>query len=73
MDQVYNMVTRAAGRAMGLPDFELKVGAPAHLVVLHAHNVIEALRFHEAPAVVVSHGRVVDTEAMRALIHENEP
>jgi cytosine deaminase len=73
MDQVYNMVTRAAGRAMGLPDFELKVGAPAHLVVLRAPNVIEALRFHEAPAVVVSHGRVVDTEAMRALIRENEP
>lgn len=72
MDQLYTMITRSASRAMGLPDFELKVGAPAHLVVLNAPNVLEALRHHEAPVVVISHGRVVDPAAMRAIIQHNE-
>jgi len=72
MDRLYNMVTRDAARAMGLKDFELKVGAPAHLVALNAPNVLEALRCHEAPAAVISHGRVVDVEAMRKIIRENE-
>lgn len=72
MEQLYDMITRDAGRAMGLPDFELKVGAPAHLVVLDAPNVLEALRSHAAPVAVISHGQVVDREAMRALLHENQ-
>lgn len=71
MEQLYTMITRDAGRAMGLPDFELKVGAPAHLVVLDVPNVLEALRSHAAPIAVISHGRVVDGEAMRALLREN--
>jgi cytosine deaminase len=72
MEQLYNMITRKAARAMGLADFEVKVGAPAHLVVLDAPNVLEALRSHAAPAAVISHGQVVDREAMRALIQENQ-
>jgi cytosine deaminase len=71
MEQLYTMITRDAGRAMGLPDFELKVGAPAHLVVLDAPNVLEALRSHAAPAAVISHGQVVDREAMQTIIQEN--
>lgn len=72
MEQLYTMITRAAGQAMGLLDFELKLSAPAHLVVLNAPNVLEALRYHKAPAAVISHGRLVDPAAMRALIHQNE-
>jgi len=72
MDQLYTMVTRDAARAMGLADFEVKVGAPAHLVVLNAPTVREALREHAAPAHVISHGNVVDIEAMQAIISENE-
>jgi cytosine deaminase len=71
MEQLYTMITRDAGRAMGLPDFELKVGASAHLVVLDVPNVLEALRSHAAPIAVISHGRVVEGEAMRALLREN--
>jgi cytosine deaminase len=72
MDQLYRMITVDAARAMGLTDFELKVGAPAHLEVLNASNVLEALREHAAPATVISHGQIVDVEAMRAIIRENE-
>ncbi len=72
MDQLYRMITVDAARAMGLTDFELKVGAPAHLVVLNASNVLEALREHVAPATVISHGQIIDVEAMRVIIRENE-
>jgi cytosine/adenosine deaminase-related metal-dependent hydrolase len=42
----------------------LKEGAPANLVVLDQPNVNEALRFHEAPAYTISHGKVVDKAKM---------
>lgn len=59
MHTLYDMITRNAARAMGIADFELRVGAPANLVVLGVPNVLEALRHHEAPAHVISHGRLV--------------
>jgi cytosine deaminase len=36
-------------------------------VVLDQPSVTEALRFHAAPAAVISHGRLVDLERMRGL------
>jgi cytosine deaminase len=64
---LYEMVTVNAARCIGLKDFQIKVGAPANLVVLNQPNVIEALRFHEAPACTVSHGNLVDTEKYRRI------
>jgi cytosine deaminase len=64
---LYDMVTVKAARCIGLKDFELKVGAPANLVVLYQSDVIEALRFHVAPLYTVSHGRLVDTEKYRSM------
>lgn len=71
LDQLYAMITTAAARAMGLTDFALTVGAAAHLVVLDAPSVLEALREHAAPAHVISHGHLVDVAAMRAIIRDN--
>ena len=65
METLYDMITVRAAQAMGLRDFGLRVGAPAHLVVLDVPNVLEALRYHEAPAYVISHGKLVDGEKMR--------
>jgi len=59
MDTLYDMITVNAFCAMGLPDISLREGAPAHLVVLDAPTVREVLRYHDAPRVVISHGRVV--------------
>ncbi len=64
---LYDMVTINAARCIGLKDFQIKVGAPANLVVLSQPNVIEALRFHEAPLYTISHGKLVDAEKYRAL------
>jgi cytosine deaminase len=67
INTLYEMVTVNAARCIGLKDFQIKVGAPANLVVLNQPNVIEALRFHEAPAYTISHGKLVDTEKYRPL------
>jgi cytosine/creatinine deaminase len=67
INMLYDMVTVNAARCIGLKDFQIRVGAPANLVVLNQPNVIEALRFHEAPSYTVSHGNLVDTEKYRAI------
>ena len=60
METLYDMVTTNAAEAMNIRDHGLKVGANANLVVLDAPNILEALREHEAPRFVISHGNLVD-------------
>jgi cytosine deaminase len=67
IEQLYNMITVDAARAMNVPGFELKAGAPAHVVILEAPNVLEALRDHAAPAYVISHGRLIDRARLEAM------
>jgi len=67
MEGLYDMITTHAAQAIGLKDFELEVGAPANLVVLDDPNVLEALRNHEAPAHVISQGKLVDLEKVYQL------
>ncbi|HLO31138.1 MAG TPA: amidohydrolase family protein [Anaerolineales bacterium] len=64
---LYDMVTVKAARCIGLKDFEIRVGAPANLVVLDQPDVLEALRFHQAPLYTISHGRLIDTGRYRSL------
>ncbi len=71
METLYDMVTKNAARAIGIKGFELKEGADANLVVLDQPNVLEALRFHEKPSHVISHGKLIDQTAMDRLIKEN--
>ncbi|HQU36841.1 MAG TPA: hypothetical protein PLR65_09660 [Anaerolineales bacterium] len=40
----------------------LKVGGNANLVVLNQPNVLEALREHSTPRVMVSHGKLLPQE-----------
>jgi cytosine deaminase len=67
MEILYDMITHKADQAIGFRDFTLKVGAPAHLVVLAQPSVLEALRHHEAPRYVISHGKLVDFARVEAL------
>ncbi len=72
METLYDMVTTKAAQCIGLTDFGLRVGAPANLVVLDQPDVLEALRYHDAPKYVISHGRLVDQEKMRSLVNTRE-
>jgi cytosine deaminase len=67
IETLYDMITVAPARAMNITGFGLEIGAPANLVVLGHSDVVEALRFHEAPPWLISHGRVVDLARMRKL------
>ena len=64
METIYDMLTVSAAKCINLKDFEVKVGAPAHLVVLDGKSVYEALWYHKPPAHVISHGKVIDRQAM---------
>jgi cytosine deaminase len=66
METLYDMLTVNAAKCIRLENFGLRVGAAAHLVVLDARSVHEALWYHRPPLWVVSHGKVVDREAMQA-------
>ena len=71
METLYDMVTKNAAQCIGLKDFELKEGAPANVVVLDQPNTLEALRFHERPVYVVSHGKLVDQKKMDEILKTN--
>jgi len=71
METLYTMITTNPARAIGLMDFEIKEGAVANLVVLDQPNVLEALRFHEKPQYVISHGKLVNQKKMDQIIREN--
>lgn len=72
LETLYDMVTVNAASAMNINDHSLKIGAPANLVVLAAPNVLEALREHQAPLYVISHGRLIDRAWMEALARAGE-
>jgi cytosine deaminase len=64
---LYDMVTVNAAKCIGLKNHEIKVGALANIVILGQPDVVEALRFHEAPDFVISHGKLVDVEKMKTI------
>lgn len=72
MEVLYDMITTKAAQCIGLTEFALKVGAPANIAVLGEPNVLEALRNHEAPDFVISHGKLVDQEKMKGIVKTQE-
>ncbi len=65
METLYDMITIDAARSMGVEDFGLEVGKTANLVVLQEESVLEAFRSHREVKYLVSHGRLVDLDALR--------
>ncbi len=70
MEVLYDMVTTRAAQCIGLKDYGLQVGKTAHLVVLQQPNVLEALRYHEAPLAVISHGKLVDQKKVAEIVNQ---
>jgi cytosine/creatinine deaminase len=64
---LYDMITTCGASAMRLNGYGLGPGCRANLVVLNQNGLADALRFHEPPSVVISHGRVIDAARMRTL------
>jgi cytosine deaminase len=66
LETLYDLVTVAGAKAINAADYGLAPGKAANLVVLGQADVTDALRFHAAPAHVISHGRPIDQAAMLA-------
>lgn len=65
METLYDMISIDAARSMGVEDFGLEVGKTANLVVLQDDSVLEAFRNHREVKYLVSHGHLVDLDALR--------
>ncbi|MBL4917928.1 amidohydrolase family protein [Szabonella alba] len=63
MARCFQMVTEVNAQILNLPDYGLRVGARADLVVLDAGGTIEALRLRPARLAVVARGRVIAERA----------
>ena len=72
IEMLYNMITTNAAHAMNINNHSLRVDNPANLVVLGAPNVLEALREHNAPLYVISHGKLIDRTQMETLARTGE-
>lgn len=72
LETLYDMITGNAAHAINVMDHSLKIGAPTNLVVLSAPNVLEALREHEVPLFVISHGKLIDRAHMETLSRNGE-
>jgi cytosine deaminase len=54
-----DLVTTSAARVLGLPDYGLREGGPADLLVHDATRTVDLLAQHAPPRVVVRQGRVL--------------
>jgi cytosine deaminase len=63
MARCFTMVTQTNAQIIGLPDYGLRKGALASLVVLDASNPVEAVRLRPARLAVVSKGKVIARSA----------
>jgi cytosine deaminase len=72
MEKLYDMITVHAARAMNVEGHQLKVGAPANLVLLDVPTVLEALREHGAPSFVISQGKLIDQARMKSIAQTGE-
>jgi len=59
MEDLFDMITTRAATAIGITDHQLAVGNEANLLIHGQPDVHEVLNHHEAPKIVISHGKVV--------------
>ncbi len=67
IETLYDMITTRPAKAMNLKEYGLKEGVTANLVVMKQNSVVEAMRYHEEPRFVISHGKLVEPGAAEAL------
>jgi cytosine deaminase len=59
IDACFEMVTNNGARSLHLPDYGIKVGNPANVVVVDAPNVFEAVRYRANARYVISRGKII--------------
>jgi cytosine deaminase len=64
LEQAFDMVSRNAATVMGLPSWEVAVGAEANLVVHDARHVRDAIRYRLPRPYVIARGRVISESSV---------
>lgn len=59
LELAYEMVTEAAARVLGIPDYGIKIGGPADIVAVEAETLAEAVAARPRRKWVMKAGRVV--------------
>jgi len=67
VSKLYDMITVDAAAAINIGRHKILKGTPANLVVLKQNDLIDVLRFHDAPAHVIGSGKIVEPGHMPAL------
>lgn len=63
--RIFDSLTVNSARAMGLEGYGLAVGCNADMVILQAHDPVEALRLKPVRLAVIRRGRVIARTAPR--------
>jgi cytosine deaminase len=59
IDACFEMVTGNGARSLYIPDYGLKAGNPANVVVLDAPNAFDAIRHRTKARYVISRGKII--------------
>ncbi len=66
----FAMITQNGARTLQIPDYGIKVGNPANIVVLNAPNIFHALRFQVSARYVIAHGKwIAETKPVETMMN----
>ncbi|MDP1713365.1 MAG: amidohydrolase family protein [Anaerolineales bacterium] len=71
--KAFEMPGYSAARSFGIQDYGLKVGNPAHLLLLPVQSELDALRLHPSPTLVMRAGKVLVQTEVRQTFSEIVP
>ena len=59
IDACFDMVTNNGAKTLNVPDYDLKPGHPANIVILGVPDAFSALRYQVTPRYVISRGQII--------------
>jgi cytosine/creatinine deaminase len=71
--KAFEMPGHSAARSFGIEDYGLKVGNPAHLLLLPVQSELDALRLHSSPTLVMRAGKILVQTDIRQTFAETIP
>ena len=71
--KAFEMPGYSAAKSFGIHDYGIRVGNPAHLLLLPVQSELDALRLHPAPALVMRAGKILVQTEISQTFSEDVP
>jgi cytosine deaminase len=71
--KAFEMPSYSAAKSFGIQDYGLRVGNPAHLLLLPVQSELDALRLHPSPMLVMRAGKILAQTEVRQTFAETIP